>query len=30
VSRYIELMNGSISVDSELEKGTLFIIKFDL
>lgn len=28
VSRYIELMNGSITVDSELEKGTTFTIKF--
>ena len=30
VSKYIELMNGSITIDSELENGTLFIIKFDL
>lgn len=30
VSRYIELMNGTISVESELDRGTLFIIKFDI
>lgn len=30
VSRYIELMNGTISVESELDRGTLFTIKFDL
>ena len=30
VSRYIELMNGTISVESELERGTLFTIKFDV
>lgn len=28
VSKYIELMNGEISFNSELEKGTEFIIKF--
>jgi signal transduction histidine kinase len=30
VSKYIELMKGSIDVDSELEKGTTFNIKFNL
>lgn len=30
VSRYIELMNGTISVESELDRGTLFTIKFDI
>jgi PAS domain S-box-containing protein len=30
VSRYIELMNGTISVESELDHGTIFIIKFDI
>jgi signal transduction histidine kinase len=29
VSKYIELMDGSISFSSELEKGTEFIIKFN-
>lgn len=28
VSRYVELMNGIISVDSELERGTTFTLKF--
>ncbi len=28
VSRYVELMNGIISFDSELEKGTTFTLKF--
>jgi signal transduction histidine kinase len=30
VSKYIEIMNGSIEVESELEKGTKFIIKFNI
>lgn len=30
VSKYVELMGGIISVDSELEKGTLFTIKFNV
>lgn len=30
VSKYIELMDGQISYNSELEKGTEFIIKFTL
>ena len=30
VSKYIELMKGSIDVESELEKGTLFTIKFNV
>ena len=30
VSRYIELMNGEIQVESELEKGTTFTIKFTI
>ncbi len=29
VSKYVELMEGTISVESELEKGTLFTIKFN-
>jgi PAS domain S-box-containing protein len=28
VSKYVELMNGSIEVESELEKGTTFLIRF--
>jgi PAS domain S-box-containing protein len=28
VSKYVELMNGTIDVESELEKGTTFIINF--
>ena len=30
VSKYIELMDGQISYNSELEKGTEFVIKFTL
>ncbi|MFZ9661512.1 MAG: ATP-binding protein [Chitinophagaceae bacterium] len=30
LARYIELMNGHIAVDSELEKGTTFTIEFPL
>jgi PAS domain S-box-containing protein len=30
VGKYIELLNGSISVESELEKGTEFIINFEV
>lgn len=30
VSRYIELMNGTISVESQLNRGTLFTVKFNL
>jgi signal transduction histidine kinase len=30
VSKYVEIMNGSIEVESELEKGTKFIIKFNI
>lgn len=30
VERYVELMNGSIDCKSELEKGTSFIISFDI
>jgi PAS domain S-box-containing protein len=30
VSKYVELMGGTISVDSELEKGTLFTLKFNV
>jgi PAS domain S-box-containing protein len=30
VSKYIEIMNGSIEVESELETGTTFIIKFNI
>ena len=30
VSKYIELMDGTISVASEIEKGTIFTIKFNL
>ena len=30
VAKYIEIMNGSIEVESELEKGTKFIIKFNI
>jgi signal transduction histidine kinase len=30
VSKYIELMNGHMIVESELEEGTTFIIKFDI
>lgn len=30
VSKYIELMNGHMIVESELEKGTTFTIKFDI
>ncbi|MEN9949672.1 MAG: hypothetical protein RLY85_424 [Bacteroidota bacterium] len=30
VSRYVELMGGQISVDSELEKGTTFKLKFNI
>ncbi len=30
VSRYTELMNGTISVESELDQGTIFTIKFDI
>lgn len=29
VSKYVELMGGTIAVESELEKGTLFTIKFN-
>jgi signal transduction histidine kinase len=29
VSKYVELMNGTIAVDSELEKGTTFTIQFN-
>ena len=29
VSKYVELMNGNIEVDSELEKGTTFTIHFN-
>jgi signal transduction histidine kinase len=28
VSKYVELMNGSIEAESELEKGTTFLIRF--
>jgi PAS domain S-box-containing protein len=28
VSRYVQIMNGTISCESELEKGTTFILKF--
>ena len=30
VSKYIEIMNGTIEVESELETGTTFIIKFNI
>jgi PAS domain S-box-containing protein len=30
VSKYVELMNGTIEVDSELEKGTKFNLKFTI
>jgi PAS domain S-box-containing protein len=30
VSKYVELMNGTIEVDSELEKGTKFNLKFNI
>jgi signal transduction histidine kinase len=30
VSKYVELMGGTISVESELEKGTLFTLKFNV
>jgi PAS domain S-box-containing protein len=30
VSKYIELLNGNIAVESELEKGTEFIINFEV
>ena len=30
VSKYVELMNGSINVESELERGTTFVITFQL
>jgi signal transduction histidine kinase len=30
VSKYIELMGGTISVASEIENGTTFTIKFNL
>jgi signal transduction histidine kinase len=30
VSKYVELMNGSIEVHSELEKGTQFNLKFNI
>ena len=30
VSKYVELMNGSIEVDSTLEKGTQFNLKFTI
>ncbi len=30
VSRYVELMGGQIAVDSELEKGTTFKLKFNI
>jgi signal transduction histidine kinase len=30
VGKYIELMNGNISVKSELEKGTEITITFDI
>jgi hypothetical protein len=30
VSRYVELMGGEIAVDSELEKGTTFKLKFNI
>jgi signal transduction histidine kinase len=29
VSKYVELMNGTIAVESELEKGTTFTIQFN-
>jgi signal transduction histidine kinase len=29
VSKYVELMHGTIEVDSELEKGTTFTIQFN-
>jgi signal transduction histidine kinase len=29
VGRYVELMNGSISLKSELDKGTEFLLKFN-
>ena len=30
VSKYVEIMNGNIEIDSELEKGTTFKIKFNI
>lgn len=30
VSKYVEIMNGTIDVESELEKGTKFILKFNI
>ena len=30
VSKYVELMNGFIEVESELEKGTSFILNFPI
>ena len=30
VSKYIEIMNGTIEVENELETGTTFIIKFNI
>ena len=30
VSKYVELMGGRIEVESELNKGTLFTLKFNL
>jgi signal transduction histidine kinase len=30
VSKYVELMNGQISVESELEEGTTFKINFNI
>ena len=30
VSRYVDLMGGQIAVESELEKGTTFKLKFNI
>jgi signal transduction histidine kinase len=30
VSKYVELMGGTIEVESELDKGTSFTIKFNI
>jgi signal transduction histidine kinase len=30
VSKYVELMGGKIEVESQLEKGTMFTIKFNI
>jgi signal transduction histidine kinase len=30
VSKYVEIMNGTIDVESELEKGTKFKLKFNI